>query len=284
MRILTLLLAGSFLSAGHAQTQPDVTEIMQKVGQNVAKAEARRREFVYTQKQTLRMIRSNGQIAREEHREYSVIPLPKKTKKTLVHFDGRYGVNGKFVSYDKPAYRYKGVDIDGELIDNLSDEVNAKGRRDGIDPDLFPLSLKLQRQYSYKLNGTETVRGHQVYRIHFEPLHKPHIDDVDDGAIWKGDALIDVEELQPVSVQTSMAYKIPAAVKILLGTNITGMGYSITFEKFDDGVWFPVSCGGEFDVRGLFFYKRTMTVSLVNSDFRKQDVNSSIAYTDDGKQ
>ena len=45
-----------------------------------------------------------------------------------------------------------------------------------------------------------------------------------------------------------------------------------------------MSYGGEFHVRGLFFYARTMSVSVVNSDFRKQDVNSKIVYADDGHQ
>ena len=87
-----------------------------------------------------------------------------------------------------------------------------------------------------------------------------------------------------MAITTSLAWRIPAAVKVLLGTNVTGLGYSVTYQKFDDGVWFPVSYGGEFHVRGLFFYARTMSVSVVNSDFRKQDVNSKIVYADDGHQ
>jgi hypothetical protein len=42
-------------------------------------------------------------------------------------------------------------------------------------------------------------------------------------------------------------------------------------------VWFPVSYGGEFEVRALFLYKRTMTISMANSDFRRVDVASKIA-------
>src|SRR5579872_4453436 len=64
MKILKLLLASGLLCAGYSQTQPDVSEIMKQVGQNQTRAEARRREYVYTQKQILRMIRPNGKIAR----------------------------------------------------------------------------------------------------------------------------------------------------------------------------------------------------------------------------
>jgi len=53
-----------------------------------------------------------------------------------------------------------------------------------------------------------------VYRVAFEP--KPHQDF--DEAAWKGEALIDAAEYQPVSVHTTkLALKIPLAVKTLLG-------------------------------------------------------------------
>jgi hypothetical protein len=178
------------------------------------------------------------------------------------------------------------MDIDADLIDGLSENLtNDKEARDGLAANLFPLTEKQQGQYQFHLKGSETFRGHPVYRVSFEPKAKEHLLDADDGAgIWKGEALIDAAEFQPVSIQTSLAFKIPTAVKILLGTNIAGLGYAVSYEKFDDGVWFPVSYGGEFSVRGLFFYKRIMSVSLVNGDFRKQDVNSRILYSDDGSR
>jgi hypothetical protein len=285
MKILTLLLvwgAGSAL----AQT-PDVAVIMAKVGANQNQAEGKRREYVYTQKQTLRMIRPGGKVAREEHREYTVTPKAAKTLKELTHFDGRYQAGSKYVSYDRPEFRYKGMDIDGDLINSLSDDLaNDKGSRDGLAANLFPLTERLQKHYQFLFKGAETYRGHPVYRVSFEPAPKESLlhDENDEAGIWKGEALIDSTEFQPVAVHTSLAFKIPTAVKILLGTNISGLGYAVSYEKFDDGVWFPVSYGGEFHVRGLFFYSRTMSVSLVNRDFRKLDVNSKIVYTDDRNQ
>lgn len=282
MKILALLLASGAWGAV-AQT-PDVAEIMAKAGVNQTQAEARRKDFVYTQKQTLRLIRSNGKLAREEHREYVVTPRQKHTEKKLVQLDGRYEIKGSFVAYHEPDFHYKGVDIDGELVNSLSDDLaNDKETRDGLGASLFPLAEKEQAHYQFKLLGTESYRGRQVYRVRFEPKRKESVFS-DDAGIWKGETLIDATEFQPVSIHTSLAVRIPAAVKILLGTNITGLGYAVTYEKFDDGVWFPVSYGGEFHVRGLFFYSRTMSVSLVNSDFRKQDVNSKIVYVDDGHQ
>jgi hypothetical protein len=75
----------------------------------------------------------------------------------------------------------------------------------------------------------------------------------------------------------------PMAVQILLGTNIRGLGFSVSYQKFADKVWFPVSYGGEFEVRGLFLYRRTITIALTNSDFRHTDVNSDVAYDKDDR-
>jgi hypothetical protein len=73
------------------------------------------------------------------------------------------------------------------------------------------------------------------------------------------------------------------AVKILLGTNVKGLGFSVAYQKFADGVWFPVSYGGEFEVRAVFFYKRTISVSMTNSDFRRTDVTTKVAYAIEDK-
>ena len=127
--------------------------------------------------------------------------------------------------------------------------------------------------------GNEKFHGQPVFRVSFEP--KPHQDS--DDSVWKGEALIDAAEYQPVLVTTNMARSLPLAVKILLGTNIKGLGFSVSYQKFADGVWFPVSYGGEFDVRAVFFYKRTISVSMANTDFRQTDVNSNMAYATEDK-
>jgi hypothetical protein len=100
---------------------------------------------------------------------------------------------------------------------------------------------------------------------------------------WKGEALIDAEEFQPVLATTSLAWKMPLAVQILLGTNIRGLGFSVSYQKFAEKVWFPVSYGGEFEVRGLFLYRRTVTIALTNSNFQRTDVTSNVAYGGDDR-
>jgi len=275
MKLLALIAA----AAGFASAQtPDIESIMSQVGINQAKAQELRSNYVYTQKQLLRFVRGNGKIAREERREYLVTPRLRRSKKTLVHFEGKYEEHGKYYSFDKPGYEHKGLDLDAGLINDMSNDMTDDHKSpDGIGRDLFPLTYHQQLKYNFKLLGAETYRGREVYRVSFTP--KPHMEDAD----WKGEALIDKAELQPVTVSTSLAWKMPLAVRTLLGTNIRGVGFTLTYQKFEDGVWFPVSYGGEFEVRGVFVYRRTMSISMVNSDFHKLDVNSTIAYDTEGK-
>ncbi|MGB7758194.1 MAG: hypothetical protein WBL61_00110 [Bryobacteraceae bacterium] len=281
-----LILAGAAAGWLAAQT-PDVNAIMSQVGINQAKSREQRGQWIYQQKQVLRMVRGGGKIAREEHREYLVLPDRRGVKKKLTKFDGRCAQHGTYVTYDKLGYRYKGFDLDGDLIDGLSNGMtDQKESVDGIESDLFPLTYHQQLQYSFRLEGgLEEYRGHQVWRVAFEPKTRTSLLDADEGGggIWKGEALIDAQEFQPVAIATSLAAKIPKAVRILLGTNIKGLGFSLSYQKVADGVWFPVSYGGEFEVTGLFFYRRTMSISLVNSDFRHTDVTSQIAFAKDEK-
>jgi hypothetical protein len=272
-----LLLALAAVSAV-AQT-PDIDEIMRRVALNQAKSEDLRTSYLYHQKQVLKAVRGNGKVAREEHREYTIAPKVRGNTGTLVSFDGKYEQHGKFIAYDKPGYHYKGTDIDGELLDDFSKDMMHDGKsRDGINHSLFPMTYHQQLKYNFKLVGQESYRGRQVFRVAFEPKKKPGFDDIENGGIWKGEALIDAEEFQPVNVHTDLAWKAPLWMKTVLGTNFRGIGYTVTYQKFADGLWFPVSYGGEFEIRAVFFYKRTFTVAMTNSDFRHTEVTSNVAY------
>jgi len=277
---MKLLGIAAVLAVGAFAQAPDIAGIMQRVGDNQERASELRKDFTFHQKQLLRMNRGSGKIAREEKREYDVSPGRHSVSKDLVHFEGRYEYKGKYVPYDRPGYKYKEMDIDGDLIDDLSkDLTNDRHSRDGISVDLLPLTAGQQRKYNFKLLGKESYRGHDVYRVAFEP--KPHQDF--DEAAWKGEALIDAAEYQPVSVHTKLALKIPLAVKTLLGTDLKGLGFAVTYQKFEEGVWFPVSYGGEFELRAVFFYKRTISVNMVNSDFRRTNVTSNVTYVTEAK-
>jgi hypothetical protein len=270
-RVKQLLVLLALSTAG--AVVPDVQEIMSRVAENQSRAQELRRQYTFHQKQLLRMMRGNNRVAREERREYDIVPGPDHVQKSLIRFEGRYEQHGRYVSYDKPGYEYKDIDIDGDLINDLSEDMTNDGKsRDGLGCDLFPLTASEQRKYDFKLLGVENWRGREVYRISFQP--KPHLDDAD----WKGEALIDTAEYQPLEVHTSLASRIPLAVKVLLGTSIKGLGFSVFYRRFEDGVWFPVSYGGEFEVRAVFFYMRKISVSMVNDGFRRTHVESSVKY------
>jgi hypothetical protein len=279
-----LLLAAAVVGGLWGQT-PDIDEIMHRVAINQAKSQDLRTSYVYHQKQVLKMIRGNKKVAREEHREYAISPKIRGIDRELVSFDGKYEDKGHFVPYSKPGYQYKGMDIDGELMDSIArDMMHDKNAKDGLSNDLFPLTYHRQLKYKFTLVKAEMLKGAKVYHAHFEPKEKPKFDDLDDGGgVWKGDAWIDAEEYQPVTVTTELAWKMPLVIRTMLGTNLHGVGFTVNYQKFADGLWFPVSYGGEFDFRAVFFYKRTMTINMTNSDFRHTDVTSSVAYAIDDK-
>jgi hypothetical protein len=127
---------------------------------------------------------------------------------------------------------------------------------------LFPLTTEQQAKYLFKLEGRQTMNGRDVYRVSFRPKDKNDFD-------WKGEAFIDTHEFEPVVVYTEMSRKIPLAVRTLLGTNLPGLGFSVTYDREPDGVWFPVSFGTEFRMRVLFFIARDISMSLANAHFEK---------------
>src|SRR5579872_6308782 len=94
---------------------PDIDQIMSRVGRNQAQAQDARKDWIFHQKQVLRMVRSGGSLAREERREYTITPKARGIQKQLTGFAGKYAANGREVAYDHPKFTYKGVDIDGEL-------------------------------------------------------------------------------------------------------------------------------------------------------------------------
>src|SRR2546430_2121838 len=117
MKILLVAMA-----AGCAWGQaPDIDEIMRRVALNQAKSQELRTSYIYNQKQVLKMIRGSRKVAREEHREYTISPKLRGIDRELVRFEGKYQDKGQYVSYDKPGHRYKGMDLDGELLDSLAE-------------------------------------------------------------------------------------------------------------------------------------------------------------------
>jgi hypothetical protein len=268
-----------FIQRSTAQV-PNVDEIMSQVAAHQDQAQQLRSQYTYTQKVRIRALRANGKLSREEFSVYNVLPTNKSTKKQLVEFKGRYESNGQIVQYGKSGEQIpnKKVDIDAGVVPGLRDGlINDKESKDGLGKDLFPLTSGEERKYQYELKGEESYKGRPVYRIEFRPQKKFEGFD-DDKTVWAGEVLVDKADLQPISVTTHMFKGLPFFVKTTLGTNIHELGFSVSYRRFDNEVYFPVSYGGEFDIKVVFFYKRTFTISLENKDFHRGEAESTITF------
>jgi hypothetical protein len=258
--LLILLMAG----VSRAGPAPTADDIMARVAENQKRAERLRSEFVYQQKVLIRLRDGKGKLVREEADEYVVTPTPDGTKKELTS-SRKFGRPGKLAEED--------ADLAKDLRDDLTNDRKAK---DGLNRKLFPLTAEEQRKYRFQLAGEEVHRGLPVYRIAFGPKEMGEY--LGSEGPWSGETLVSRDDYQPVLITTALARKVPLLVRTMLGTNLHGLGFSVRYQKFDEGLWFPVSYGTEFRVRALFFYSRSIVVSLENTGFRRAKVDSAIAF------
>jgi hypothetical protein len=159
--------------------------------------------------------------------------------------------------------------IDRDLVENIRKNLIHDKSKDGINARLFPLTSKNQADYSFRMIGREHLNNRDVFHITFRPKKK-------DDFGWSGDAYIDTTAYQPVLVTTAMARKIPFAVRTLLGTNLPGLGFTVTYAPQPDGVWFPVTFSTEFKIHVLYFFHRQMFLNAENREFEKTHVTSRI--------
>lgn len=265
-----------FLCAAYMLPAQTADEIIKRVAENQDVAASGRAHFIYHQNVLVRMKRANGKLAHEETRDYTVAPSAKGLDRKLISVSGKVQRGSRTVTYSDASFRDKGLDIDRDIVQGLAEDF-GKDNKDGVDNDLFPLNSKALKSYRFTLKGSEKFQDHDVWAIQFEPA-KVSWDD--DDHCWHGEALIDKAEYQPMMITSSFACKIPGAVKVLLGTNVQQIGFKVTYQKFDDGVWFPITYGGEFKFRALFLYARSVGVGLINSDFKKTDVQTDVKYED----
>lgn len=250
-----------------------LADLMRRVAENVEKPNALRREFVYTQKTHSRLLRTNSKLAREERREYRVLPKEDGVEHKLISFNGVYEKNNKLLPYDDPDFRHKKMDLDGELIEDfISDHVADSGSRDGIDLDYFPIRAKDLEFYNFELEGEQQIQGRNAARIRFAPKQKnwQHL--------WEGETIIDLEDAFPMSIQTKMSRKLPVAVRTLMGINVKQFGFSVTFTRLEKDLWFPKTYGTEFQMDLFFGYKRIIAMSMESSDFQRTAAESRIAF------
>lgn len=256
---------------------PSAEEIMARVAANQERSQAARSSIVYQQKVLVRVLRGGGKVAREEEHHFTVAPTPDGATKTRTHFRGSVRHKGELLPFGDPEFRHSEADLDAELVESLVQMSDSKDR-DGISSEFFPLTAKRQHKYEFHLKGQERINGRDTYAIAFEPRTQGVSDG--DRAMWRGTVYVDRQAFQPVYLTTDFAWKVPLPIRVALGTNVRQVGFALRYEEVEDGLWFPVSYGGEFKIKLLFLYGRTATLSLENSEFRRTEVESEITFDD----
>jgi len=249
---------------------PTAEDIMCRVAENQTAAQEARSAYVYDMNVFVRLKRANGKLAREESRDYVVAPTPKGAARKLVKLEGKIVDGKREIPYTTPKFRYKGTDVDEAVTTSFAKELMWKKGDNGPMVGWFPLSKRRMRNATFTYQGEEHYREFDVFKVEYE--------EHDDGDCWRGEVLVEKNEFQPVLVTSEWSCRIPTAVKVLLGTNVTNLGVKIAYQRFEKGVWFPVTGGGELKLRVLFMYARTIAFSAKNSGFRKTDVNSTIDF------
>ncbi len=265
IRLALLLMTATALKA---EGPPTADEIMARVAANQDRAVQMRSHFVYKQHIHSVSRKTNGKLMREETQDLDVFPNAKGTEKKLESLTGRYWHDGKYVEY-------QGLPIpDGDSIDaSITHEmVNDDRSKDGVMSHLFPLTTERQKDYQFELLGQETFQTQQVYHIRFMPKDKEDID-------WTGEAYINAAEFQPVYVFTKPSRKIPFFVRSVLGVDVPGIGFNVQYSRQEQDVWFPDSFGTEFQINIFHFYRRTISISLKDSSFKKTHVDTKIGDT-----
>lgn len=263
-----LLLAGLGCLAGAAQEPPAADTVMARAAANQDRAEKLRSEYVYRQRIRIVTRKTNGKLMREETAEYQVIPAPQGSQKVLKLITGRYRHKGKSVEFQGEPVP-DADSLDGNLISDFRQDLTHDESKDGLARDLFPLTTDEQKKYQFKFLGEEEREGRKAYRIDFRPKDKSDI-------AWAGEALIDAEDFEPVTVFTKLSRRIPFAIRTLLGTDLRGVGFNVQYRRQADGVWFPTGFGTEFRLHAVFFINRDISISLENTEFEHTHVESRI--------
>lgn len=271
LALLLLVLLGSTPAAVSA-ADLSAEEIMARVAENQDRAVEQRKNFVYHQTARVRLLKTNGKMLWDETREYYVAPTPSGTEFQLTRRHGERRKSGDLRSFD--LLEEETADgLDAGLVESFHEDLTSQDKgRDGLSPNFFPLTSNEQNKYRFMLDGEEKYRGRDAFRLLFEPKGK-----FGEG-VWKGEVLVDQQEFQPVFVATRFGLKIPLPIRLLFGIGVRQVGFSVSYKRFGENVWFPVSYGGEFRLKLFHFYKRNIIVSMVNEDFRRTTVESDIEF------
>ncbi len=276
MSVLRCCVIGFLLSAAAFCADPappetlPAAEIMRRVAENQDRLQKERTDFVYDQNVRVVSRRGNGKLICQQDTHYVIAPKEKSTERTLVSTRAKFWHNGRFVDFDKDPSG-KDETLDTGLVKSFRDDLVQSDSRDGIAQDLFPLTSKEQKDLDFELDGERVVAGRRAYVIRFRPKDRKDFG-------WAGEALIDEQEFQPVTVYTRLSRKVPFFVRTMLGTDVPGLGFTTQYTRVDKGLWFPSSFGTEFKVHAVYFFHRTISVSMENKNFRRTNVGTQIHY------
>src|SRR5579859_5980745 len=162
---------------------PTADDVMCRVAENQTQAQAARSAYVYDMNVFVRLKRANGKPAREESRDYVVAPTPKGAGRKLLKVEGKVFDGRKEIPYSDPKYRYKGMDIDGELTNSLAKEIMWKKGENGPMVEWFPLNSSRMRNATFEFKGEEHYRDFDVYKVNYE--------EHDDDDCWRGEVLVE---------------------------------------------------------------------------------------------
>ena len=261
--IIFLLACASFASAENSLT---ADEIMARVAANQDRAVELRSRYVYKQHIHSTSRQTNGKLMREETQDFDMFPRADGTEKKLQSLTGRYWHKGK---YDE--YHGEPIPDENSLDATFTHEMLNEHERskDGIMSHLFPLTTERQKDYEFELLGQETFQAQSVYRVRFTPRDKKEFD-------WTGEAYINAAEFEPVYVFTKPSKKLPFFVRSVMGINLPGIGFNVQYARQEEGVWFPQTFGTEFQINLFHLFRRTVAVSLTNSEFKKTHADTRI--------
>jgi len=260
-----------FAGACRAASDLPAAEIMKRVAENQDRAQKDRLAYLYDQHVKVGTRHTNGKLAREEIADYTVTPGVKTVERKQTAIQGRYLRKGRYNDFTGDPVPESGT-LDGGLVSSFRESLFDKDSKDGLDKDLFPLTTDGQKELRFELLGEQMVAGRKAYRLRFRPEDSHEY-------TWAGEALIDEEEFQPVSVYTRLSRRLPLAVRTLLGTDVPGIGFNVAYQRLERDIWFPVSFGTEFRLRAVFFINRVITVSLENKNFKHATAESQIRYS-----
>jgi hypothetical protein len=270
------------------ESLPGAESVMVRVAANQDQSQAERAHYVYVQHAKMSSRRGNT-VKCEEITDYRVTPEENGSHQQLLKLDGRMLQHHQYVHYtallDKNHNSGSSVEVkkddstadgdhndlsvtvggdsaDREIVENMRQNLTQDKSKDGLSAHLFPLTTDDQKDYTFRMLGRERLNGRDVYHIVFRPKDNAEY-------AWRGDAYIDTAAYQPVLVTTGLSRKIPFAVRTFLGTNLPGLGFTVTYAPQPDGVWFPTTFSTEFKIEVLFFFRRQIILDAQNRDFEK---------------